>query len=109
TSLREALVISSRTPGRPGCAIVVDRDGRMAGIFTDGDLRRVLQRGGAPPLDAPIDEVMAREPKHARLQMLVDEAVRILRQHRIDQLPVLDDAGRPVGLIDIQDALDVRV
>jgi arabinose-5-phosphate isomerase len=108
-SLREALVVSSRTPGRPGCAVVVDADGRMAGIFTDGDLRRVLQLGGAPPLDEPIDDVMAREPKHARPQMLVDEAVRILRRHRIDQLPVLDDEGRPIGLIDIQDALDVRV
>jgi len=108
-SLREALVVSSRTPGRPGCAVVVDAAGRMAGIFTDGDLRRVLQLGGAPPLDEPIDDVMAREPKHARPQMLVDEAVRILRRHRIDQLPVLDDDGRPIGLIDIQDALDVRV
>jgi arabinose-5-phosphate isomerase len=108
-SLREALVISSRTPGRPGCAVIVDRAGRVTGIFTDGDLRRVLQGGGAPPLDAPIDEVMARNPKHARPEMLVDEAVRILRTHRIDQLPVLDEAGKPVGLIDIQDALDVRV
>lgn len=109
SSLREVLEITNRTPGRPGAALIVDADGRLLGIFTDGDLRRLLDRVESRPREARIDDHMGRNPKSVRAHQLVEEAMALLQQHRIDQLPVVDDGHRPVGLLDIQDVLDLRV
>jgi arabinose-5-phosphate isomerase len=109
SSLREVLEITNRTPGRPGAALIVDGDGRLLGIFTDGDLRRLLDRVESRPREAPIDDHMGRHPKAVRADQLVEEAMALLQRHRIDQLPVVDEAGRPVGLLDIQDVLDLRM
>jgi arabinose-5-phosphate isomerase len=107
TPLTATLVTMSSTPGRPGAALVVDGDGRLVGIFTDGDLRRVLQSGELP--QGPVDDFMGRDPKFIGQEQLVEEAERVLRDHKIDQIPVLDEDRRPVGLLDIQDVLDTRV
>ncbi len=109
SSLREVLEITNRTPGRPGAALIVDADGRLLGIFTDGDLRRLLDRVESRPREARIDDHMGRGPKSVRAHQLVEEAMALLQQYRIDQLPVVDDGHRPVGLLDIQDVLDLRV
>ena len=108
TALGEALITMSRTPGRPGAALVVAADGRLAGIFTDGDLRRLLQDGRLE-VAAPIDDVMGKQPKSVAPGQLVEEAQRLLKEFRVDQVPVLDEDGRPVGLLDVQDLLDVRI
>lgn len=107
--LREALRVMGQTPGRPGAAVVVDRAGRLLGIFTDGDLRRLAAGGGAIATEAPIDTFMVRDPKFVLAEQLLEEAERILREHRIDQLPVIDAERRAVGLIDVQDLLDTRL
>lgn len=109
TRLVEVLCTMSGTPGRPGAALVVDGDGRLAGIFTDGDLRRLLQDGRPERLEAPVDEHMGRDPKAIGPDQLVEEAQRLLREHRIDQVPVIDEDRRPVGLLDVQDLLDIRL
>ena len=100
------------TPGRPGAVIVVNKDGTFAGLWTDGDLRRSLlatQRAGAPDLlRRAIDEVMTSKPASVRPGSLVGEALRLLRERKIDQLPVLDEAGKPVGLLDVQDLLEIH-
>jgi arabinose-5-phosphate isomerase len=90
TPVTEVLLTMSRTAGRPGAALVVDGDGALCGIFTDGDLRRLLERGEAERLDQPIDEFMGRSPRRAGPDDLVEEAERILRT-------------------DIQDVLDTRL
>ncbi len=108
TPITEVILTMSRTKGRPGAAILVDEDGRMRGIFTDGDLRRLLETGPPSRLDAPVDEFMARSPTIARPDQLVEEAERLLRENKKDQLPVVDDEGRPVGLLDVQDILTAR-
>jgi arabinose-5-phosphate isomerase len=108
TPLAEALRVMGATPGRPGAALVVDADGRLVGIFTDGDLRRLLDERGALRREEPIDGYMGRNPKCAHPDQLVEEAERILREHKIDQIPVIDEAHRPVGLLDVQDILNTR-
>jgi len=88
--------------GRAGAAVVVNDDGTMAGIFTNGDLRRLVARHDRPA-DIPIREVMIRTPHFARLHDYVADAVKTMRPHKISQLPVLDEGRRVVGMIDITD------
>jgi arabinose-5-phosphate isomerase len=107
-SLGDALAIMTRTPGRPGAATVVDARGRLAGVFTDGDLRRLVERGEVD-FRAPITTVMSRNPRTVRPEALVADAARVLRQARVDQVPVVDEDDRPVGLLDVQDLLAARV
>lgn len=107
-SARAALIAMNATRGRPGAAMIVDREGRLAGFFTDGDLARNLQRG-VEFLNAPVDEVMIRTPATITADRLASEAFRILREGRFDQLPVIDGDRRPVGLVDVQDLLDARI
>ena len=108
TSVADVLLATSKTPGRPGAALIVDEDGRLSGIFTDGDLRRLLEGGDLTQLSCDVDEFMGRDPKTLSPDQLVDDAQRLLRENRIDQAPVLDSDRRPVGLIDVQDLLDIR-
>lgn len=103
----EVLLRTSETPGRPGAALVVDPAGRLAGIFTDGDLRRLLERGETELLESPVEEFMGKDPKTLRTDQLAEDAHRLLREHRIDQAPVVDAENRPVGLVDVQDLLDI--
>lgn len=106
-SLTDVLITTNRTPGKPGAALVVDSEGRLSGIFTDGDLRRVLKAGHLP--SGPVKDFMGRDPKCVAEHNLVDEAERILHKHRVDQIPVLTEDRRPIGLLDVQDILDVRI
>ena len=97
-------VLLAITKARAGCAGIVDAQGRLLGIFTDGDLRRHLD--SVPNLaERQVREVMTRHPKTIRADRLAAEALRILREHRIDELVVVDDKHRPVGLLDVQDLL----
>ena len=103
----QVLVTMSRTPGRPGAALVIDEAGKLIGIFTDGDLRRLFETG--KDVHAPVGEFMGAQPKSVGPEALVEEAQRLLQEYHIDQVPVLDDEGRPVGLLDVQDLLDIRI
>jgi arabinose-5-phosphate isomerase len=87
---------------RPGAICVVSDAGQLLGVFSDGDLRRLLL-AGPDALQQPIAEVMTRQPKHVATDALAAEALAIMHRHRIDELPVLDGGGLVVGLIDIQD------
>ena len=111
TSVTDALACITETPGRaPGAACVVDETGRLIGIFTDGDLRRYHVQGRDPELlNGPISELMIKDPKSIRLGSLATEAARILAKYKIDDLPVVDADGKLVGILDIQDLLEVRV
>jgi arabinose-5-phosphate isomerase len=108
TRITDVLIAMSRTKGRPGAAILVHGDGRLAGLFTDGDLRRLLEAGGITRLEDPVDEVMTRKPFVIHPEQLLEEAERLLRETKKDQVPVVDDDGRPVGLLDVQDLLTAR-
>ena len=105
-SVQEALSVMSGEDS-PGSVSLVDDSGKLVGFFTDGDLRRLMRNGKLPPLETPIRKVMTHNPKTIRAEGLVSEAYRILREYRIDQVPVVDENDVPVGIMDVQDWLDV--
>lgn len=97
-------VLLKITQARAGCATVVDKSGRLKGIFTDGDLRRHLETDGNLP-KRKIREVMTKNPTVVDKGMLAAEAMRIVREKKIDEIPVVDKNRHPVGLLDVQDLL----
>ncbi|MDA1007448.1 MAG: KpsF/GutQ family sugar-phosphate isomerase [Planctomycetota bacterium] len=107
-SVQEALS-QAGSGRRAGAIMVVNESGKLSGIMTDGDLRRLLNERGANALTAPITQVMSRSPRALSSDALVRDAVRMVRERRIDEIPVVDDAGRPIGLIDVQDLISLRV
>ncbi len=111
SSLARAIDVMTSTPGRPGAVLVESADGRFAGMYTDGDLRRNLLDGADGQLDLtrPIDELMTANPVTVGPDDLVGAAQRLLRERRVDQLAVVDGDSRAVGLLDIQDLLDIRL
>ena len=108
-TLAETLDAMTSTRGRPGAACVVTpEDGTLAGMFTDGDLRRLLkEKAGDFDLNAKVRDLMCTQPTAVEHHRLASEAARLLSENRLDQLPVIDDAQKAVGLIDIQDLLEL--
>jgi len=105
-SLSEALVEMSRK--RLGMTSVVDADGRLLGLFTDGDLRRALD-ADIDVRAARIADLMTRSPKTIGAERLAVEAARLMETHKISGLIVVDEAGHAVGALNIHDLLRARV
>lgn len=94
---------------RPGALLIVEDDGTLAGIFTDGDLRRAFIKHGSDAWHYKIDRFIAGKPTSLPDTALIRDAVRIVREHRFDDVPVVDASGRPIGLIDVQDLVALKV
>jgi arabinose-5-phosphate isomerase len=105
TKLRDGLLEMSRKG--LGMTTIVDDQRRVIGVFTDGDLRRVLDKRFDP--DQTMNEVMTPRPKTIRPRMLAAEAVHIMETSRITALPVIDDAGVLVGALNVHDLLRAGV
>jgi arabinose-5-phosphate isomerase len=99
----------SRIKRRSGAVILTDESGRISGIFTDGDLRRVVTDSDGTALQRPIADVMTRDPRRIRSDRLASEAMAVMRKYRFDELPVVDADDRPVGLIDVQDLVVLKM
>ncbi len=93
------------TSARAGSCTIVDQNGKLKGIFTDGDLRRHLKKNGVSILSRPIKPFATKRPVAIGEEKLAAEALQILRDRNIDELPVVDKKGRAVGLLDVQDLL----
>lgn len=102
SSLKKVLYAVTRA--RAGSATVVDRKGRLAGIFTDGDLRRHLEIDPAV-VTRKVKDVMTKNPITITRGRMAVEALRILQDKKIDEIPVVDKNRRPIGLVDVQDLL----
>jgi arabinose-5-phosphate isomerase len=87
---------------------VVDGEGRLAGIYTDGDLRRTLERN-TDVRGVAVAEVMTRDPRTIGPAQLAQEAVQLMDRHRISQLVVVDGEGRVVGALNTHDLLQAKV
>lgn len=101
-------VLKELTSRRSGAALVVDQEGRLEGIFTHGDFARRF------PSDADIGmrsvhEVMTRNPVTIRADKLAAEVLKVLEQHRIDDLVVTDADGKPLGVVDSQDLSRLKI
>ena len=94
---------------RHGAVMIVDGDGRLTGIITDADLRRLMTKKSARCLGLKTCDVMTPNCKRIRASTLAAEATAIFHKYRIDELPVVDDDDRPVGLIDVQDIVTIKV
>ncbi|MCE0915452.1 KpsF/GutQ family sugar-phosphate isomerase [Pseudomonas sp. NMI760_13] len=106
TLLKDALFEMSRKG--LGMTVVLGDDGKLAGVFTDGDLRRSLDRN----IDVHktlIDEVMTVHGKTARAEMLAAEALKIMEDHKISALVVVDQEDRPTGALNMHDLLRAGV
>ncbi|MBM3248170.1 MAG: KpsF/GutQ family sugar-phosphate isomerase [Candidatus Omnitrophica bacterium] len=97
-------VLFAVTKARAGSASIVDNRGKLVGIFTDGDLRRHLEVD-ANLSEKKVKEVMTKRPTVVTKETLAAEALRILQDRKIDEVPVVDKNGRPIGLLDVQDLL----
>ncbi|MCL2104759.1 MAG: KpsF/GutQ family sugar-phosphate isomerase [Kiritimatiellaeota bacterium] len=129
-TVTEAIV--AMTAAKSGAALVTNDDGTLAGIFTDGDLRRQLStqppldRGGPeagglqPPfergwpeagglLQAPVSAHMTRSPVSVAADALAVDALRVFETHKIDDLPALEQDGTLAGYVDIQDLPKMKV
>ena len=96
------------TRGRMGMTAVVDEAGAVRGIFTDGDLRRALEKAvdfGATPVDA----LMTAAPRTIRPEALAVEAVQIMERHKVNQLLVVDERGVLVGALNMHDLFRAKV
>lgn len=102
-------VINKMTSSRTGAVVITGPDGKLAGIFTQGDFARSFQSGDTSIGEKPVGSVMTEKPVHVTSDRLVGEVLRILEDHRIDDLVVIDDNGAPCGMIDTQDLTRVQV
>ncbi|MBL8539158.1 MAG: KpsF/GutQ family sugar-phosphate isomerase [Burkholderiales bacterium] len=91
-----------------GITCVLDSEGRLAGVYTDGDLRRSLEKN-IDFRSTCIAEVMTRNPRTVKAEHLAAEAVQIMEDHRISQLVVVDDENRPVGALNMHDLFRAKV
>ncbi len=97
-------VLFKITQARAGAASIVNSQGKLTGIFTDGDLRRHLGTD-VDLLKRKVKEVMTKRPMVLKKDRLAAEALHLLEEKKIDEVPVVDLDGRPVGLLDVQDIL----
>lgn len=110
-TILEALQASEVDGRRPGALVLVDRmTGALSGLFTDGDLRRlILKEGSAEALLQPIGMVMTRQPATLLASATIADAVVMVQTNRRDEVPVVDEQGRPVGLLDVQDLITLKL
>ena len=108
TTVRGVLVRASRPGRRTGAVMLVNSQGVLTGLFTDSDLARMLEHNQDAALDLPIEQVMTRRPTTVTTGTLLSQAIEILAARKISELPVVDEQGMPVGLIDITDVVAQR-
>ena len=105
-SIRE-IFVSCRKPGRRvGAILLTDDEGRLTGVFTDADLAKLFETRDADFFDRPIRDAMTRFPSVVRSGALMSEALATLSSRKISELPVLDERGVPLGVLDVTDLVD---
>ena len=113
--LRDTLTVqglidaTSKGGRRVGATLLVDEADKLSGILTDADVVKLFAKHGGGALAMPVSKVMTRNPKTLPISALVRDAVQLARELRLDEIPVVDDAGKPVGMIDVQDLIGLKV
>ena len=105
-SLRETVMEMTR--GKIGMAAVVDAAGLVKGVFTDGDLRRTIEKH-ADLSRLTVDEVMSRNPRTLRPETLAAEAVHVMESHKVNQVLVVDERGALLGALNMHDLFRAKV
>jgi len=107
-TLRQTLVVQSRPGRRTGAIMITDDHGKLAGIFTDSDLARLLEANRDSAIDGPLADVMTHNPTTIVAGSPLAAACEILSRRKLSELPVVDEQGRPIGLIDITDVVGIE-
>ncbi len=97
-------VLIKITRARAGSASIVNSKGKMVGLFTDGDLRKHLEKD-SDLISKQVKKYMTRKPTVISQDKLAMEALRVIKDEKFDEIPVIDKKGRPVGLLDEKDLL----
>lgn len=108
-TVMDAILMMSTAPVR-GVVTIVDDEGMLSGLFTDGDFRLLMRKSADHNriMASAIGEVMTRKPTVTTPDVLAAEALRIMEEREFDNLPVVDHEGRAVGMVDIQDLMKLR-
>ena len=101
--------LMAMTAAKSGSAAIVDGNDGLLGIFTDGDFRRVVSEKGEASLNDAITSYMTAKPLFVKTSQYASELLRVFEKRQIDDLPVCDENGRVVGMIDIQDLPKMKV
>ncbi len=104
-TVREVVVACSKPGRRTGAVMLVDAGGLLSGLFTDSDLARIVESRRDASFDQPVFDVMTRKPLTIEQGTRTQEAIDLMAQRKLSELPVVDGEGRPVGLIDITDVV----
>ncbi|MGM0420636.1 MAG: KpsF/GutQ family sugar-phosphate isomerase [Bacillota bacterium] len=106
-SIQEALF--TMTESRMGSTAVVGENGCLAGIITDGDIRRAIREKGQRLLELKVVEVMTADPETIGSDRLAAEALKMMEAKEINHLPIVDEDYRPLGMVNFQDLLRAKV
>ncbi|MGY8675634.1 MAG: CBS domain-containing protein, partial [Verrucomicrobiia bacterium] len=99
-SVKAGLMVMTKS--KSGSVSIVNKKGKLTGVFTDGDLRRLVS-ADVDTLDLPLKKVMTKNPMRIEQTALAAEALKIFDEHNIDDLIVVNSKQEPVGLVDTQD------
>lgn len=104
-TVRDLLVQVARPGRRSGAVLLVNDQNQLSGLFTDSDLARLLEQRRDEQLDQPAREIMTPNPITTSPEVRVGDAIELLSSRKLSELPVVDSAGQPVGLLDITDLI----
>jgi len=106
-TVRQVLVACTKPGRRTGAIMLTDSAGKLIGLFTDSDLARLIEQRNDVALDAPVNQLMVSQPQTVLAGTKMSAAVEILAERKISELPVVDDQGKPTGLIDVTDVVSL--
>jgi arabinose-5-phosphate isomerase len=107
TTIRQAIVTSSKTGRRSGAVMLTSDDGKLAGIFTDSDLARLMESRSENVLDESIASQMTSQPTTTNAGATLSEAMALMSHRKISELPVVNGDNQPVGMLDITDVMSL--
>lgn len=106
-TVREVLVACTKPGRRTGAIMLTNATGQLVGLFTDSDLARLIEKRNEAALDSPVRELMVTHPQTVLAGSKMSVAVEILAGSKISELPIVDEAAKPVGLIDVTDIVSL--
>jgi arabinose-5-phosphate isomerase len=110
STVAEALKLARPAEGtrRAGAILLINDLGKLTGIFTDGDLRRLVIDDPSP-MERRIGDVASKNPRRLPSTALVRDAQQLVTEYRVDEIPIVDTDNQPLGLIDVQDLIAMKV
>lgn len=107
STIREVFSAQGKPGRRTGAIMLVDDDGFLSGLFTDSDLARMFESRRYEDFDRPIAQVMTARPTTVVAGTLLADAVAIMADRKFSELPVVDSRGRPLGMLDVTDLVEM--